>query len=798
MGQASYFILERQGIKKKKDKEIIFRYDYIVLTLLGFLLGRAELFAGLFPLTLVYWIMVSRTNRFLLGVVTLAISVGLVWSGDYYNLKYMLAGLMALLLEGTIFKKKEQLSFILLVSLAYLLLALLVNYSEQALLHHYLLAGGEAVFIYLIAKLSQEGLEQLVDWPRNLTTLALLTLFLISNGLLIGLANLGFIPTVVLRMIMLVLIMGIANTLGLSYSVLTAVLYGLVLVSTGIIPLLTMVRFVIVALTCSLFYQKNKVLMIVGLILSGLLYSGFSPTIYDLKDTMIELGMAGLLFLLLPGKLWTYLFTGLKGATNRVEALAVSAEIDFSTRIREHLVVLARVFEELSLTFKEVLPVEKEQHRIGDFIFIFKNKACSQCQRKRICWQQERSRLYQGLKALINAGQKQGNLAPEIIQQHLGGQCPYTNRIVAGAKAGFELFQVNNFWRDRCNDKQEIVSEQLQGVSQIIKQFADSDFALNCNPSLASVRQKALSSQIELHRIEGNSALNSAGLNFTVEMEPCSDHQPCQEQMLAILNAEYRTDFRVVSKQCGHILKDQPCRITYGPVGPYRLLLSSRQKASAGTSISGDSFLYKPLGDGKDLIVLSDGMGVGKKAAMESSVAIKLLERIIDSGFDQKLAIKTINSALYLRNQEESFTTLDIGIFDTFTGRITFNKIGAVSSYIKRGWEVIEVDSSSLPAGILDRIDISSQEVMLEDGDFVIMFTDGVLDSRYRQPDQEGWFRQLLQNSSFDHPQELAEYIMEVIMTNNTNIKDDLTIIVFKIEEIEKKRRRFKGNSRIS
>ena len=101
------------------------------------------------------------------------------------------------------------------------------------------------------------------------------------------------------------------------------------------------------------------------------------------------------------------------------------------------------------------------------------------------------------------------------------------------------------------------------------------------------------------------------------------------------------------------------------------------------------------------MVVLSDGMGVGEKAASESQAAINLLESIIDAGFVPDLAIRTVNSALYLRNREESFTTLDICLFDTFSGKAVFSKIGAVDTYIKRGWELIRIESASLPAGIL-------------------------------------------------------------------------------------------------
>ncbi|MFW6288073.1 MAG: SpoIIE family protein phosphatase, partial [bacterium] len=156
------------------------------------------------------------------------------------------------------------------------------------------------------------------------------------------------------------------------------------------------------------------------------------------------------------------------------------------------------------------------------------------------------------------------------------------------------------------------------------------------------------------------------------------------------------------------------------------------------------------------------------------------------------------NSALYLRNQEESFTTLDICIFDTFTGKMTFNKIGAVASYVKREWELLKVDSASLPAGILDKIDVSTSEMDLKIGDYVVMFTDGMMDIRDDIGDKEEWIRQILQNSSFDRPEDMLEYILDVVLDFKGEISDDLTIVVIKIEEVLKKRRKIKSLPRIS
>ena len=83
------------------------------------------------------------------------------------------------------------------------------------------------------------------------------------------------------------------------------------------------------------------------------------------------------------------------------------------------------------------------------------------------------------------------------------------------------------------------------------------------------------------------------------------------------------------------------------------------------------------------MLALSDGMGSGLRAAKESKTTINLLENFFEAGFNKEIALKTINSILMLRSSDEMFSTIDLTIFDKYSGEAEFIKIGAVSTFIK-------------------------------------------------------------------------------------------------------------------
>ncbi len=169
-----------------------------------------------------------------------------------------------------------------------------------------------------------------------------------------------------------------------------------------------------------------------------------------------------------------------------------------------------------------------------------------------------------------------------------------------------------------------------------------------------------------------------------------------------------------------------------GADGRYSIDIGTSGYARSG-AVSGDSYICKELSDGRYIIILSDGMGKGEAAAVESSLAVKTLANLIEAGFDIEIALRTLNSILLLKSEEEIFSTIDIGIFNRNSGRFKLYKVGAASTFVKRGDRVDTVKMAALPMGIVDGLKIDFVSLKLQPGDQIIMVSDGITDSvRYR------------------------------------------------------------------
>ena len=197
--------------------------------------------------------------------------------------------------------------------------------------------------------------------------------------------------------------------------------------------------------------------------------------------------------------------------------------------------------------------------------------------------------------------------------------------------------------------------------------------------------------------------------------------------------------------------------------------------------ISGDSFSFMQKAEGQFLASLSDGMGTGLNAYQESEKVVDLLEQFLEAGFSKETAVKMINSALVLRSDGKTFSTIDISSIDLYSGVCEFLKIGAAASFIRRGNWVEVISSTSLPAGIFQQTDLEKTCRKLYDGDMVIMVTDGVLDVLPVEH-QEKLMKDIILEHQTNNPKELADYILSrVRQYKSGRFLDDMTVLVMGI-----------------
>ena len=210
----------------------------------------------------------------------------------------------------------------------------------------------------------------------------------------------------------------------------------------------------------------------------------------------------------------------------------------------------------------------------------------------------------------------------------------------------------------------------------------------------------------------------------------------------------------------------------------FNLELGLAQRAGRNEQICGDHYSLLELGVREQVIILSDGMGSGARAAAESKAAIVLLERLMEAGFRKEFVLRSVNSLLQLRTGDESFATVDMALIDLVEGEVELLKIGAAPSMIKRGREVCSIGTASLPLGILSRVEVKSYVEKLAPHDLLVMVTDGARDPEGRL----SWLSTFLRQMENSPPQIVADRIVEeAARCSDGRLRDDLTVAVCRL-----------------
>ena len=105
-----------------------------------------------------------------------------------------------------------------------------------------------------------------------------------------------------------------------------------------------------------------------------------------------------------------------------------------------------------------------------------------------------------------------------------------------------------------------------------------------------------------------------------------------------------------------------------------------------------------------------------------------------------------------------------------------------MSKWKGRKNEVQILKSVTLPAGILENNDLVVYDYDLQDGDIIVMCSDGVIESNTEYINKELWVKYLLEDLQTNDAKKIANLILgESIDNDFGKQKDDMTVIVARV-----------------
>lgn len=603
-------------------------------------------------------------------------------------------------------------------------------------------------------------------------------------GLIMGLNDLHVVGLSISNILCRLGIMIAAYLWGTGGGAIMGVLSGILPSISSSLFAQTLGMYSLSGLLAGVFRNFGRLGVIIGYMLGTLALSMF---ISDSQLTILglwETSIASIIFMLLPESLKEKLPVQSLGPVSRLKATDPQMDFHLNAAIGNRIHHLAQVFDELSSTFTgsaEVTGRPRESSYLNYLFDELSNGFCEGCSCCSACWSRDYHSTAQEILDLFCLAERAGQINYEDLPATLKRKCIHARELVTTVNYLFDNLRVNEYWSEKMDESRELVARQLKGVSQVVRNLAD-EIEVDSFVDL-ELRETLLKACKRLGiNLKDISPVRSKGGQITINVigGSCVDGSGCELSVAPALSTVMEEKLEVCQKKCPRSMGKGACEFTLSRACNY--LVQSSVAQVAREEKSGDSLSISTLKEGKELIVLSDGMGVGEKAREESSTAVKLLADLLESGFDKELALKTINSVLLLRSRSESFTTIDMMMIDLYTAELDFIKIASAPTFIKRGKQVTVLSASSLPIGILEEVEVNSEKRPLLPRDIILMVSDGVMEVS-REQNGEIWIPRLLGQINETDPQIIAQMVINRALSLSAGKpSDDMTVICLRLE----------------
>lgn len=466
------------------------------------------------------------------------------------------------------------------------------------------------------------------------------------------------------------------------------------------------------SLTAAAARDRGKPFVIGAFFLSGLLFQTFRiPDAYSMSAPNLIGG--SLLFLMIP-KSWLAELRRCCDAELYTESLIAETIERTERRASREVERMGKLLGGFSGMFHTA---QDSDDVVGKWTAQGALAICRGCEVRRLCWK-DAGAMHEAILTLAKeAGD--GNRVEPIPP--IDENCRHFSDLCASVLLSYQQATNRNAVSRRAQDQSDFAERQFSGAGAALCTYARQmrNRSYRADHLERGIRERLIRAgyvieSLELYRSNGTDLISVA-----LRRPIGTKHSAVRQEM------EQACGYRL---RCIRVAQSKR-RVSFRFEQDARLHVSATVSRMPGTpAISGDATGECRIPGGRVCFALSDGMGSGKEARMESEAAIRLLFRLCHAGVQKELVYENVNRMLLAQNEAEMYATLDAVSIDLNSGEAELLKYGAPPSYLLRDGEVRTITGEALPCGILAEAKPSVIHLQLQKNDRIILCSDGVQD----------------------------------------------------------------------
>jgi len=198
-------------------------------------------------------------------------------------------------------------------------------------------------------------------------------------------------------------------------------------------------------------------------------------------------------------------------------------------------------------------------------------------------------------------------------------------------------------------------------------------------------------------------------------------------------------------------------------------------------SVGGDCFDVINLGGGRHGFFVGDVSGKGITAALLATLLQGVFFANAVTDISLAAVFSRVNNYLCERSAEDRYATVFYGVLDRM-GRFEYVNAGHVPPLLRRRSGALEaLGSASFPVGMFPEAEYLSERVVLEPGDLIVIYTDGVSEATNVKSELFGEerLRRIVEGFNGQAALELAQTIRDGVkaFTQGAAQSDDITVL---------------------
>ncbi len=505
-----------------------------------------------------------------------------------------------------------------------------------------------------------------------------------------------------------------------------------------------------------------------GQLVCALVFAGISG-VFALIDgsaqglsVFIEAAVAGLIFCIVPQKRLAEIRSRIaKPQKEKLAAEAVSA--------KEKLAEASRAVGSVSRCIRSVSDGIEAMAPPNDVIVCLrvKERICSDCKLKNnLCPEN-------GEFAAITEKLAQGDsVSPEDFSVNFNQKCPFVPKLAESFNRIYSSRSAVNALQAGAARNREFACGQFEWSSKLLKELADG--VENGARVLHSKERTALRVLADRDfEVRNITCTQSSQSGFCLKCTVADFPQGTSlTRLTAALSAELETQLNPPK------IKETPQgkELTFQRKEILGFRFGSASANCGNRKLCGDYFECFRT-ESKAYVIMSDGMGTGGRAAIDSAMTVEIFSRLIKAGIGLDTALGLTNIALAVKSEDESLSTLDVAEIDLFSGEALILKAGAAPSFYTVSGRVRTVEPPSTPLGILNNVGFTRYHLQLRGGDMLVMVSDGMLGSG------SNWLRDEIKAARNPDAREFSELLLETARRKCGKNYDDMTVVTLIMEE---------------